>query len=1034
MPRFDHVILTAANDAQARGFEAQLEWRRQAQALDGQTQYHVMADPGGRRVGTLGATLLALQKLSDQMLRQQSGRRPRNLRQLWSDKWVLIIHSGGESRRLPAYAAEGKVFTPLPTTTESGLPAALFDLCCQQYEKLPRPRDGGVLVVSGDVLLSFDPEAVVLDRPGVVGVAYPGPAQRGAEHGVYVAETTALPSGCLPVADFLQKPNAQTAKEHGAVDPVGRVLVDTGIISFDAATAARLLTLAGITWRNGRLGIGDGLLRQLQRGPCPPLDLYEAMTMALAGRVTTDRYRRALRLDEAGAAHARRMMTLYRQLHQMDFSVNVLPYCDFLHAATSGDLLSHLTTLSRNAQQYGFANLSNSVMASGTDVEGAFAFNTIATTPRVRASAATLLESVHADVPIELAGRNILVGLPATNAKRSAGKPIRLRDGLGMVCLPIGRRDWAAVLFGIDDDFKGAHGSPEGCQLLNEPIDAWLKRHRIEPTDVWPAGRAQDLWHARLWTVATPRRVIDQALWMQSLRYQAAHTRTWKNARRQSLAELLGRVNYGRLLDHRREIHRLVQLHTLGARMMRDDGLAASDVAGQIRSAGEVDVAFDQLRGAIRQQPDPLFGARALHAGSVIAEQHGASRAAVKRLGYASSAAVESAALAAVAEAVTRGVELSSEPRRADVQQDQVVWATTPVRLDFAGGWSDTPPFCTERGGSVLNAAVTLNGQYPVQAVAKLNGDHIIRLSSIDLGRRIEITTTAQLLDHHDPRHWAALPKAALVLAGIGPTKANQSLRRRLETLGGGIDLTIFSAVPKGSGLGTSSILGATVLACLRRIRGERIDNDRIIGLTSVLEQYMTTGGGWQDQVGGILPGVKLIRTQPGLDQTPAVSWTVFDRSHGSEMRRRLLLYYTGLTRMAKHILRNVVGRYLARDAEALRTIDALKDTAVQMKSDLDRRDINAFAGGVERYWTLKKTLDPGSTNQHIERLLESVDRWTAGRVLAGAGGGGFVFFVAHDPAAADKIRRQLERHPPSAQARFFDFDVDAQGLNVTVL
>jgi fucokinase len=298
----------------------------------------------------------------------------------------------------------------------------------------------------------------------------------------------------------------------------------------------------------------------------------------------------------------------------------------------------------------------------------------------------------------------------------------------------------------------------------------------------------------------------------------------------------------------------------------------------------------------------------------------------------------------------------------------------------------------------------------------------------------VTIRSTAELLDHSDPEHWAALPKAALVLAGVGPDNARIPLRRWLKVLGGGLDLTIFSALPKGSGLGTSSILGAAVLACLGRVLGEPYSSDRLIALTSILEQRMCTGGGWQDQIGGIMPGVKLIRTRPGADQTASVSWTVFDMSSGSPLRERLLLYFTGRKRMARDILHHVVARYLARDALTRRTVAELKDAALQMKADLDARNVDAFARGIERYWTLKKQIDPGSTNPQIDALLRRVDRWTAGRVLPGAGGGGFVFLVARDPDAAQAIRHSLTRRPPNRLARFFEFDVDNAGLKVTVL
>ena len=194
------------------------------------------------------------------------------------------------------------------------------------------------------------------------------------------------------------------------------------------------------------------------------------------------------------------------------------------------------------------------------------------------------------------------------------------------------------------------------------------------------------------------------------------------------------------------------------------------------------------------------------------------------------------------------------------------------------------------------------------------------------------------------------------------------------------------------------------------------------------------TGGGWQDQVGGILPGAKLIQTAPGPFQVPSVLWTVFDMAPGSELGERILLYYTGLTRMARGILQKVVTRYLARDPGTLLALEELKETALRMKVELDGRDTDAFARSVEEYWTLKKRIDPGTTNEPIEAMLKRIDRWTAGRTLAGAGGGGFLFLVAKDGRCAQKIRAELTRRPPNPLARFYDMQVDNVGLKVSVL
>ena len=215
---FDTVVITAANAAQARGYREQVKWRRKRGMLPVQLEVLVVADPGGRRVGSLGATVNVLKRLKD-----CSGRR------------VFICHSGGDARRTPGYAAMGKAFTPMPV--DGGV--ALFDLILANMSKLPVPESGGVLVACGDVLLTFDFEAVDLSGPGVTGIGYRDGADRASRHGVYLADRKTK-GACRTVTGFLQKP-----KFEG-----GRHIVDTGIMWFDWPTAERMVRRG---WKTGDL-------------------------------------------------------------------------------------------------------------------------------------------------------------------------------------------------------------------------------------------------------------------------------------------------------------------------------------------------------------------------------------------------------------------------------------------------------------------------------------------------------------------------------------------------------------------------------------------------------------------------------------------------------------------------------------------------------------------------------------------------------------------------------------------------------------
>ena len=234
---------------------------------------------------------------------------------------------------------------------------------------------------------------------------------------------------------------------------------------------------------------------------------------------------------------------------------------------------------------------------------------------------------------------------------------------------------------------------------------------------------------------------------------------------------------------------------------------------------------------------------------------------------------------------------------RVSPHSDQIVWARSPVRIDIAGGWTDTPPFCLLEGGSVVNLAIELNGQPPIQCYVKPCKERHIVLRSIDLGAFDVVDNVQQLTDYNQVGSPFSIPKAALTIAGFGATHSSNSLAEQLEEFGCGIELTLLSAIPAGSGLGTSSILAATVLAALNDFCQLGWDKTEIGHRTLILEQLLTTGGGWQDQFGGILGGVKLLQTGNGFSQNPVVRWLPDGLYTQPEYQQCHLLYYTGITR-----------------------------------------------------------------------------------------------------------------------------------------
>src|SRR5581483_9195266 len=395
------------------------------------------------------------------------------------------------------------------------------------------------------------------------------------------------------------------------------------------------------------------------------------------------------------------------------------------------------------------------------------------------------------------------------------------------------------------------------------------------------------------------------------------------------------------------------------------------------------------------------------------------------------------AAFARLQTAMVSSQQLARSRPLLSLKEDQIVWGRSPVRLDLAGGWTDTPPFCLDHGGAVLNVAVLLNGQPPIQVFIRPLKESLFRLRSIDLGSSEVVTSYAALATYRDPRSSFSLPKAALALAGFHPDffsgRPRASLRAQLAAFGGGLEISLLSAVPKGSGLGTSSILGATLLASLNRacrLGWAEVDlYNRVLGV----EQLLTTGGGWQDQAGALFRSVKLIETQPGPAQVPAVRYLP-DQLFGPECANRIyLLYYTGVTRLAKGILKEIVRDMFLGRSETRRTLEAIRANAWRLYQAIERHDLEAVSLAIARSWRLNRRLDAGTSTPEIEKIITACRPDLAACKLLGAGGGGYMLLCARDADAGARIRSRLENRPPNRRARFIDFSVADSALRVTV-
>ena len=930
-------------------------------------------DPGGMRLGSGGGTAHLLIEA------WRATGQGRSLTQWLRDSRKLIVHGGGQSRRLPAYAAVGKPFLPMPVLRASygqRLDQTLLDFQRPVYGRVldAAPAQYVAMVTSGDILLRFGPLPTPFPEVDVLALGMPVPPETAQGFGVFFSRRDA--SG--EVSFFRQKPAAHETQD---LMRAHTFLVDTGVWLFSERAIQVLLQKCG--WDEPAQSFTGGLPNAYE--------LYAEFGLSLGTA------------PEAADP----------DVTALTCAVMPLPEPEFYHLGTNRQLIEAVTLLQNRTGEADDA-------VSGPMHPDQFVQNALFDPP-VRRDASHTLWVENCTIPSSwrLAHGHVLTGIPDNDWS------LTLEPGVCLDFVPVGERDWGIRVYDIDDAFSGPVAHRQTL-WQGRPVVDWLIARGLD----WGSAGIDpqmDIQRAPLFPLLS-RDAVSAGflswLWARSPAPNPPCTDLWRQSPRLSAHDLSEQANLPRLQDQRTRNRALALplMHRHGRQSVffrLDLEATAALVAAQDRSLPAAEPNQNALNPLAHAQELMFHAARG------------------RRRGASDWAALESAAFQSLRAGIVDADHLRVSPR-ACVLEDQIVWGRSPVRLDLAGGWTDTPPYCLQHGGRVVNLAVDLNGQPPIQVFAKLSSRPGLVLRSIDLGVEERVDDYGSLHDWARPGSEFALAKSALALAGFVPEFQAEggaaTLARQLEAFGGGIELSMLAAIPQGSGLGTSSMLAATLLATLSSLCGLGWDRNALVHRTLVMEQMLTTGGGWQDPVGGIFPGLKLAETRPGLAQSPAVRWLPEHLFlEGSPAKRRMLLYYTGLTRLAKNILQDIVRGMFLNAGRVLEPLAQIADNATRAVDAIGAGDYDALCRAVARSWQSNQALDAGTNPPTVQAVLDLIapDGLAAAKLL-GAGGGGYLLLLARDEQSALAIRDRLTRQPPNPRARFVDFSLSSTGLQVT--
>lgn len=857
-PRWDYVILTASNDQQAEGFRRQIEERKEY--LPAETRFAAIPDRGGERVGSGGATLEVLK-----YLHEQEG----DFRKLR----VLVIHSGGDSKRVPQYSALGKLFSPVPHQLPDGRSSTLFDEFMICMSSMPSRIREGMVLLSGDVLLLFNPLQIDYNNVGAAAISFKERVEVGKNHGVYVNGEGGNVKCCL------QKKSEEELRKAGAVNEAGCVDIDTGALIFSTAMMDSLYSLIGT--EDGYDRYVNGTVR---------LSLYADFLYPLAEDSTLEQFYLEKPEGKFCEELTEAREQVWKVLRPYRMKLLRLAPAKFIHFGTTKEILA---LMCGGVDAYASLGWSSRVASS---ISGSTAgYNSVLSSQASIGKDCYLEVSyVHSHAKV---GNNCVLSF------------VDIHDEVildGVVLHGLKQRDGKFVvrIFGVQDN-------PKENRLFGKDLDEVAEKLG---TDLWDGGN-HTLWTAELYPEKdTVREAVAAALNLYALV-----------------------TGEGRLGDCSEKL----RLHYYLGVVLEDEN--------------EIQKCFGTIQSEVLE-------------------------ATVRSLSYNEKAHIVKD---------THTVEL-------------------PLRVNWGGGWSDTPPYCNEHGGTVLNAAILLNGEKPVLVKLERMDELKVVFDSRDMDVHGEFEEIGELQRTGDPFDPFALQKACLLACGIIPMKGN-NLKEILERLGGGFVMhSEVTNVPKGSGLGTSSILSAACVKAVFEFMGIGYTEEDLYSHVLAMEQIMSTGGGWQDQVGGVTPGLKYITSMPGIDQKLKVVHVEIPEEAKKELDERFCLIYTGQRRLARNLLRDVIGRYAGNEPDSVFALEEIQKVAALMRFELERGNVDGFAKLLDYHWKLSKKVDAGSSNTLIEQIFSSIEELIDGRLVCGAGGGGFLQVILKKGVTKKQVAERL--------------------------
>ena len=941
-PFWNYIILTASNDYQAKAYSREIEQRKEF--LPNRTKFIVISDENNERAGSGGSTLTVIKYM-------------KNLEKKLNDLRILVIHSGGYSKRVPQYSILGKLFTPIPRVLPDGRSSTLFDEIIISMSSITTKIKEGMVIISSNLLLLFNPLKIEYFTEDVTCVTFNEKAEIGQNHGVFHSGSDNYVKKCY------HKRSVEELKEEGIIDEKGNVEVDTGMIVFSVKFIESLYKLIDTEEKYKK--IVNTKIR---------LNLYVDFLFPLATESTLDKFFEEVTEAEKCEDLLNTRKKIWDILRGSGYKLKhkKVTQAKFFNFGTTREIFDLMTKNIDEFRDLGWDNIINSSSC------GKNAYDSVIS-PGSKVENDVYIETsyVHSEAKI---GNNVI--LSTIEIKEET-----IPDNIVLKALKQKNGKYICHIYGIDDN-------PKENKLFNKDI----KTLNFGLDDI--------LWNIELYPECdTMNESIKSALNIYKISQgeKDADLDEWKKGNKKSLKTSTDDADIFEMIKWNQKIKDLVKLGKIESLIYYKDDIenVKNIFNGESTLNDEQEKWFEEtLKKSDFSKRIRLYHylGTALNNEDLLMKWHNEVRDCIlEQIG-----------------------DLIKYKANCKIVKDKHI-VELPLRVNWGGGWSDTPPYCLENGGKVLNAAILLNKLKPVIVIMEKIQEKKIVIISEDLNAKAEFTNIEKLQQTGNPYDPFAIPKACLIACGILPKKGG-NLSEILTRLGSGFIINSrVRNVPKGSGLGTSSILAGAMAKATLEFVGYNPSEQDLHGIVLVMEQLMSTGGGWQDQAGGLCPGIKLVTSKPSFNQKLNVKHLNLSKKTKEELEKRFCIIYSGETRLASNILTIVEGRYLGYVEESIKAHLRIQDLALDMCSALEKGNVNYFANLLNVHWEYSKMICTGATNKLIEKIFYFIEDLICGRMICGAGGGGFLQVVLRENVTKEMLHIRLKETFPETEIDVWD-------------